>query len=384
MQAAFEMNLDTSPTSISTASNDQSADVNKAQSFFKMLVSPKFGRKTPSPLVGAKTKTSPDSTISPPATTPRIHKTLLGSPRLHRAIFGRDKRKKLSESGGLQSPNSVVFEETTGATMSMSSSIDSERCVTKDSASFNSSVSSNYSAGYSPSLRSPHRPPPLMAPAQAYSSPSSIGSTLPDDGNFGSCPGTPKTPLLKPAMGTVIVRQRRTPLATDGLSISSPPLSPQSSSGGGLLRHSSLSTSSSALNHFSYTSTPKDNSLSQSLAAPAAAAPSLPPLLQSFQSSCSGELQYPPIFEPETYSLSEKNVEMHITSSRSSAASMGNSSTLPPIPAPRTKFLMSQSPSVDSALGSTSTSAICHQHRVVQVQLETKSLHGCGDESSNA
>ena len=354
MQAAFEMNLDTSPGSMASSSNDHVADVNKAQSFFKMLVSPKFGRKTPSPgTVQVKGKTGPDSTLSPPATAPRIHKTLLGSPRLHRAIFGRDKRKKLSESGGPQSPASVVEE---------AMSIDMDRC-NESTFSFNSSVSSDFStAGFSPSLRSPHRPPPLIAPQQ--SSPSSGSTGCPDD--TGSCPGTPKTPLLKPAMGTVIVKQRRTPnpLSTDP--IFSPPLSPPFSSSGSLQQTSSSSTS----NHFSYTSTPKENS---SLSLAAALPP--PPLLQS----TGGELQYPPIFEPGSYSLSEKNVEMHITYSRSSAT------TLPPVPAPRTKFLIPQSPSVDSALGSTSASAICHQHRVVQVQLETKNpAFGHTNESSNA
>ena len=167
-------------------------------------------------------------------------------------------------------------------------------------------------------------------------------------------------------MGTVIVKQRRTPnpLSTDP--IFSPPLSPPFSSSGSLQQTSSSSTS----NHFSYTSTPKENS---SLSLAAALPP--PPLLQS----TGGELQYPPIFEPGSYSLSEKNVEMHITYSRSSAT------TLPPVPAPRTKFLIPQSPSVDSALGSTSASAICHQHRVVQVQLETKNpAFGHTNESSNA
>ena len=101
MRAAFEMNLDVAASAAPTTPETP-------KSFFKMLVSPKFSRKTPSPSVSvtpptptgpvaAATKKTPD-VLYPP--TPKMQKTLLGSPRLHRAIFGasRDKKKKLEAS----------------------------------------------------------------------------------------------------------------------------------------------------------------------------------------------------------------------------------------------------------------------------------------------
>ena len=353
MRAAFEMNLDvtTPPTPDAEIQKSSASD---AKHFFKMLVSPKFGRKT-APSVPAKNKIT-DAVPSPPITaattpSPRLQKTLLGSPRLHRAIFGnsRDKRKKLSESG----EHRYVAEESDGRTE-----------ADESLSSFNSSVSSEFSPRYSPASaihhRSLHRPPPLISPLQSPSvSSSSSGVVVSpyEDGN-GSCPGTPKTPLLKPAMGvSMIGKQRRTPLGPEspfGPSLSPPP------SAGSLRHNNSSATTTTATTQFPYTLTPKE----------VASLPPAPPLIPS-----TGDLEYPPVFEPGTYSLSEKNVEMH-SSSRSCP---------PPVPAPRTKFLssttsrLSHSPSMDSTC-STSSSACQQQHRV-HVRLETgRSL----DESSNA
>lgn len=346
MRAAFEMNLDvTSTPAPDSETQKMSGAASDAKQFFKMLVSPKFGRKTPttpSPSVPAKNKSnegpSPIFTTPPP----RLQKTLLGSPRLHRAIFGtsRDKRKKLSVESGdsLHLQSSFVTDDRSEADESLSS--------------FNSSLSSDFSPRFSPAKihqhRSLHRPPPLISPLQSPSVSSNSGVVVSPLDDGCSCPGTPKTPLPKPAMGvSMIGKQRRTPLGPD--SPFGPPLSPPPSGGG---RHNSST-------HFPYTLTPKEGS---------------PALIQS-----TGELEYPPVFEPGTYSLSEKNVEMHMTSARSSL-----SSTLPPVPAPRTKFLssttsrLSHSPSIDSSSSSTTTSSLTQQHRI---RLETgRSI----DESSNA
>lgn len=351
MRAAFEMNLDvTSTPAPDSESQKMSGAASDAKQFFKMLVSPKFGRKTattPSPSVPAKNKTN--EAPSPVFTTPppRLQKTLLGSPRLHRAIFGtsRDKRKKLSaESSDSHLQSSFVTEES-------SLNTDDRTEADESLSSFNSSLSSEFSPRFSPANihhhRSLHRPPPLISPLQSPSVSSNSGVVVFDDG-AGSCPGTPKTPLPKPAMGvSMIGKQRRTPLGPD--SPFGPPLSPPPSGGG---RHSSST-------QFPYTLTPKEGS---------------PALIQQ----PTGELEYPPVFEPGTYSLSEKNVEMHMTSARSSL-----SSTLPPVPAPRTKFLssttsrLSHSPSIDS----NSSSSSLTQHRI-HVRLETG--RSSFDESSNA
>lgn len=367
MRAAFEMNLDvTCPATPDPDIQKSTGAAADAKQFFKMLVSPKFGRKTTSssPTIPAKNKVIEAS--SPPFTTattpsPRLQKTLLGSPRLHRAIFGnsRDKRKKLLESG---EPHLRPFVAEESAT-----NFDERTEADESQSSFNSSVSSEFSPRYSPAStihhRSLHRPPPLISPLQSPSVSSNSGVLVmsPFEDSSGSCPGTPKTPLLKPAMGvSMIGKQRRTPLGPD--SPFGPPLSPAfSTGGGGSLRHHSSTT------QFPYTLTPKESS-------PAPA----PPLIPS-----SGELEYPPVFEPGTYSLSEKNVEMHLTSTRSSLTS----SSMPPVPAPRTKFLssttsrLSHSPSMESTSSSReSTSNVCQQHRV-HVRLETgRSI----DESSNA
>ncbi|XP_045033256.1 uncharacterized protein DKFZp434B061 isoform X6 [Daphnia magna] len=354
MRTAFEMNLDitTVPDPETPKMTGAAAD---AKQFFKMLVSPKFGRKTtPSPSIPAKSKMleAPSFSTTP---SPRSQKTLLGSPRLHRAIFGnsREKRKKLLETGESHLHPFVPEEAVL--------TLDDRPEADESQSSFNSSLSSEFSPRFSPASvihhRSHQRPPPLISPVQSPSVSSSCGIVVVspyDDGN-GSCPGTPKTPSLKPAMGvSMIGKQRRTPVGPDspfGLPPSPGPLT------GGSLRHSSSTT------RFPYTLTPKE-------ASPAPA----PPLIQS-----TGELEYPPVFEPGTYSLSEKNVEMHVTSTRSSLAS----STMPPVPAPRTKFLssttsrLSHSPSMDSN-SSCTTSNIRQQHRV---RLESRRSI---DESSNA
>lgn len=364
MRAAFEMNLDvTTPPTPDPEIHLKSSSASDAKQFFKMLVSPKFGRKT-APSLPAKNKItdahSPPFTATTPS--PRLQKTLLGSPRLHRAIFGnsRDKRKKLSESGDSHMHPFLAEESALSS--------DGRTEADESLSSFNSSVSSEFSPRYSPASaihhRSLHRPPPLISPLQSpsvSSSNSGSGVVVPstyEDGN-SSCPGTPKTPLLKPAMGvSMIGKQRRTPLGPEspfGPSLSPPP--------SGSLRYNSSTTTTT---QFPYTLTPKE-------ASPAPA----PPLIQS-----TGDLEYPPVFEPGTYSLSEKNVEMH-SSTRSSLTS---SSTMPPVPAPRTKFLsstasrLSHSPSMDSTSSSTNSS-ICQQQHRVHVRLETgRSL----DESSNA
>lgn len=365
MRAAFEMNLDVTSiapmTPMDPETQKMSGAASDAKQFFKMLVSPKFGRKpTPSPSVPSKNQMN--EAPSPPFTTPppRLPKTLLGSPRLHRAIFGtsRDKRKKLSETVDLSPCSYVVAEE---------SSTNPE----DDSlSSFNSSLSSEFSPRYSPAAsnlhhhRSHQRPPPLISPLQSPSVTSTssgiiVGSPF-EEANNGSCPGTPKTPLPKPAMGvSMIGKQRRTPLGPDS-SPFGPPLSPPPSAGVGSLRHNSST-------QFPYTLTPKEGS----------PAPAPPLILQS-----TAELEYPPVFEPGTYSLSEKNVEMHMSSVRTSLSS----TLVPPVPAPRTKFLSSttsrlsaHSPSMDPS--STKSSSACQQHVRVHVRLETsRSI----DESSNA
>jgi hypothetical protein len=365
MRAAFEMNLDvTSSATPDLEIQKNTGAASDAKQFFKMLVSPKFGRKTtPSPTIPTKNKvseaSSPPFNIAATTPSPRLQKTLLGSPRLHRAIFGnsREKRKKLLETGEPHL-HPFVAEE---SVMSLDERAEAE----ESQSSFNSSVSSDFSPRYSPASaihhRSLHRPPPLISPLQSpsVSANSSVVVVSPYEDSSGSCPGTPKTPLLKPAMGvSMIGKQRRTPLGPD--SPFGPPLSPAFSSGGaGSIRHHSSTT------QFPYTLTPKESS-------PAPA----PPLIPS-----SGELEYPPVFEPGTYSLSEKNVEMHLTSTRSSLTS----SSMPPVPAPRTKFLssttsrLSHSPSMEST-SSSMTSNVCQQHRV-HVRLETgRSI----DESSNA
>lgn len=342
MRTAFEMNLDiTPPPTVDPEIPKTSGAAADAKQFFKMLVSPKFGRKTtPSPSIPAKSKISEPPSFTTPS--PRSQKTLLGSPRLHRAIFGnsRDKRKKLLDTGDWHLHPFVTEESVI--------TLDERTEADESQSSFNSSLSSEFSPRFSPASvihhRSLQRPPPLISPLQSPSVSSSTGIIVAspyEDGN-GSCPGTPKTPSMKPAMGvSMIGKQRRTPMGPDspfGL-----PPSPGPSVGGSSLRLSSSTT------RFPYTLTPKE-------ASPVLA----PSLIQS-----TGELEYPPVFEPGTYSLSEKNVEMHVTSTRSSLTS----SAMPPVPAPRTKFLsstasrLSHSPSMDSTSSST-TSTICQQHRV--------------------
>ena len=375
MRAAFEMNLDVTSTSTEpeTLEHHKSGAAAEAKQFFKMLVSPKFGRKTSSPSLPAKSKAI--ELLSPPLTTPppRLQKTLLGSPRLHRAIFGssRDKRKKLSsDSSESNLQNSMGNQVTDESNVAVE-----ERPEGDDSlSSFNSSVSSELtSPRFSPASaihhRSLQRPPPLISPLNSPSVSGNSGvlvvSLYNDDSMNGSCPGTPKTPLPKPAMGvSMIGKQRRTPLAPD--SPFGPSLSPPMSAGGSL-RQSSSTT------HFQYTLTPKEGS-------PAPA----PPLVSSpIQSSA--DLEYPPVFEPGTYSLSERNVEMHMSSTR---ASLNSSSTLPPVPAPRTKFLsttssrLSHTTSIDSTTSSNSGSNFgVGQPQRLHVRLETGPSI---DESSNA
>ncbi|XP_059353066.1 uncharacterized protein LOC130688934 isoform X4 [Daphnia carinata] len=356
MRTAFEMSLDiTSPPTPDPEIPKMTGAAADAKQFFKMLVSPKFGRKTtPSPSIPAKSKMLEASSF---ATTPspRSQKTLLGSPRLHRAIFGnsREKRKKLLETGESHLHPFVPEESVL--------TLDDRPETDETQSSFNSSLSSEFSPRFSPAPvnhhRSHQRPPPLINPVQSPSVSSSCGIAVVspyEDGN-GSCPGTPKTPSLKPAMGvSMIGKQRRTPVGPDspfGLPPSPGPLT------GGSLRHSSSTT------RFPYSLTPKE-------ASPAPA----PPLIQS-----TGELEYPPVFEPGTYSLSEKNVEMHVSSTRSSLAS----STMPPVPAPRTKFLssttsrLSHSPSMDSNSSATNSN-VGQPHRI---RLESRRSI---DESSNA
>lgn len=354
MRAAFEMNLDIS-SSIMTDTPKSSGPASDAKHFLKMLVSPKFGRKTPSPSVSTKSKS--DEVQSPLTTpSPRLQKTLLGSPRLHRAIFGnsKEKRKKLLEQS---EPHVLSF-----AVQDSSVTGNESALVDESLSSFNSSLSNEFSPQQTPGSavhqRSLQRPPPLISPLQSptVSSNGNVVVTVsPYDENNSSCPSTPKTPVLKPAMGvSMIGKQRRTPLASD--SPFGPPLSPSPSSGGSLRKNS-------ATTQFPYTPTSKESS-------PAPA----PPLIQSIS-----DLEYPPVFEPGTYSLSEKNVEMH------SARSSLTSSSLPPVPAPRTKFLsstssrLSHSPSMDSTLSSSNLSTI-QQHRV-HVRLEAG--HSI-DEFSNA
>lgn len=281
MQAAFEMNLDTSTSPEAESKTMES----ESKNFFKIFASPKFARKTPSPLLSSSSSNNNSKKLESPTTsattltTPKIpQKTLLGSPRLHRAIFGssRDKRKKLD------SAQVAIAEEANDFNSSASS--------------FNSNHSSDTSMHCSPPAQLPtgrsqalQRPPPLISP---------ISPTFISD-DVSSCPGTPKTPL-KPAMGVAMIgKQRRTPpVNADCASFSPPPQSP------------SIRTPRSYATHFTYTLTPK---LPANQVSPA-------------------ELEYPPVFEPGSYSLSEKNVEMHL--SRSSAV-------VPPVPAPRTKFLTS-------------------------------------------
>lgn len=323
------MNLDlTLPNSSTTETGLESKSTTaEAKSFFKMLVSPKFGRKTPSPLVLAKNK-STAAEPCPSSVSPILQKTLLGSPRLHRAIFGtpKDKRKKLQEENERPTPNS--------AEVLAASSIDGTGGNDSFSSFNSSSMSSDLSpSSCSPSLRSLHRPPLLISPSMLQHQQSSPSSGAYDD---GSCPGTPKTPLLKPAMGvSMIGKQRRTPQMTD--SPFGPPQSPPLNPSGGLLRATSVTpTSAGSTTHFTYTLTPKEATQTQ-------------------HSAGGGELEYPPIFEPGTYSLS----------------SATRSSALPPVPAPRTKFLtssstgrLSHSPSIDTTNGSSNTTASkCQQHQ---------------------
>lgn len=356
MKAAFEMNLDVGNSS-PTENEEMKRTHSDAKHFFKMLVSPKFGRKT---LSSPSTQTPPenkfnaaDTSVSPPPpSTPRMQKTLLGSPRLHRAIFGtpKDKRKnkihlkegsvdgKLLQSNSLQLPTGIGDESVLGPP----SSID----CGNESISSHSSLSSDLSPhSYSPNSRLHQRPAPLVnAQPRLSSSPIASFTTSNNEESSGSCPGTPKTPLLKPAMGvSMIGKQRRTPLTGDSpYSGQCTPLSPQPS-GGDTLRDSRTlrsTTSTSSATHFTYTVSARES-----------------PMESATYSS--GELEYPPVFEPGTYSLSEKKIEINAAAAVSdsgrkslSSLSMSLTGAPPPVPAPRTKFLTSPSNSRLSSQGS--------------------------------
>ena len=54
-----------------------------------------------------------------------------------------------------------------------------------------------------------------------------------------------------------------------------------------------------------------------------------------------GDLEYPPVFEPGSYSLAEKQRSNHSTTPTAAST--------PPIPAPRTKFLSASAASAASA-----------------------------------
>ena len=288
MHAAFEMNLDVTSSPVSPASpaspeskqhqqQQQQHGTETSKNLFKMLVSPKFARKSPaatsSPAssgggegVGGSAGSAGSAHLLSPPTPTRIQKTLLGSPRLHRAIFGPKKTRKMS-SGSV------------------------------DSVSLNSSTTSEFnSPRFSPSRRPLNRPPPLVSPP----SPSTGGggnssSVFYDD---SSCPGTPKTPL-KPAMGVSMIGKQRTRVTPTGVdSPFSPPLS-------------SPTSSTERSTHFTYTVPAGSNAGSS--AGSSAGSP-----------KC-GELEYPPVFEPGSYSLADKKVR--------------SPPLLPPVPAPRTKFL---------------------------------------------
>lgn len=384
MKAAFEMNLDVGNSS-PTENEEMKRSSSDAKHFFKMLVSPKFGRKTLSSptsqtLSENKFGTEEKSFSPPPPSTPRLQKTLLGSPRLHRAIFGtpKDKRKnkihlkeggvdgKLLPSNSLQLPTGIGDES-----LGPSSSVD----CGNESISSHSSLSSDLSPqSCSPISRLHQRPAPLVnAQFQSSSSPIASFTTSNNEENSGSCPGTPKTPLLKPAMGvSMIGKQRRTPLTGDSPYSAGQctPLSPQPS-GGDTTRDSRTLrsvTSTSSATHFTYTVSAREL-----------------PLESAACSSC--ELEYPPVFEPGTYSLSEKKIEINsvaavFDSGRKSLSSLSMSSTgpPPPVPAPRTKFLTSpsnsrlasqgSSPSTESSTSITSLG--CKQSRV-QVFMEDSS-----------
>ena len=313
MQTAFEMSLDV--TSVETEENKQvaataatAAAASETKNFFKLFASPKFVRKSLSPaVVVAATAAAAAAPAPSPTTTPKLQKTLLGSPRLHRAIFGssRDKRKKTDATSNKAIPEEYACDD---------------RQLNSSLSSYNSSVSSDFSSPLrSPSIgdagsvpprtRAPNRPPPLVSPL----------APLTPNANFyysdeSSCPGTPKTPL-KPAMGvSMIGKQRRlTPGMESG---PSPSLSPPNSA--------SARVTGTYSTHFTY-----------SLPQPKSCSPSVSSLFGGGGAGGgggggAGELEYPPVFEPGTYSLSEKTevVQQRL-------------STVPPIPAPRTKFLAS-------------------------------------------
>lgn len=355
MKAAFEMNLDISsmPVAAETDVERPKSATADAKNFFKMLVSPKFGRKTTSPQLPPKQNPTARESLSPPVgTTPRMQKTLLGSPRLHRAIFGTPKEKRKNKAlegaaaigeAGTSAGQAPAFnsrfplpmatqEEVATTTAFASFSTDTGN---ESLSSFNSSLSSEFSPrNNSPSLRLIHRPPPLISPHHLSSNSPTVANHS-EEPITSSCPGTPKTPVLKPAMGvSMIGKQRRTPLASDSPSsiILPPPLgSPSLPNGGGGIS-STLCTPTSmaamgATMHFTYTLANKE------------------PSHLIFPPTGGGELEYPPVFEPGTYSLSaeqDKKSESLSAVGMSRLSSLSSpSSVLPPVPAPRTKFLTS-------------------------------------------
>lgn len=241
MKAAFEMNLDVPQAE---QQPEGKSPINDAKHFFKMLVSPKLARKTPSPAVSKHhAKHLQDTGVKSP-------KTLLGSPRLHRAFFGKERPKPFEQSPKHEYPALMNDSQSEASTRNSS--------IFNDSESFNESV--------------------VRSPASVSLSSQSSAACLND-----SCPDTPKTPSIKPAMGiSMIGKQRRT--LVDSPFNSPPP-----------------SASRQTANYFTYSVPAKESS----------------PVSHSIDG-----LEYPPVFEPGTYCLSTPV-----------------QASTPPIPAPRTKFL---------------------------------------------
>lgn len=162
----FEMNLDVpSPPALTPTS--ETVKTPTSHSIFKMFASPKFARKaTPTT---PTTPVSPNNNLLSPPTPTKLQRALLGSPRLHRAIFGSaatsstalGRKKQEVAAAALNRSNSRADDKTP---MVMTSPV---RTVPV------------------------HRPPPLVSPPSvAGSTPSAVFYGQEADSG-SSCPGTP-------------------------------------------------------------------------------------------------------------------------------------------------------------------------------------------------